>query len=188
MSKMEISVKDKTEFLVAIRNLKCGKKEKWADGTDLVASDFVADEKVLVRTIMPRNKSGFVGADDVKDMLKVMRRKDCERGIIVGKRFTESAAEEMRLSNIQQVSDDYMPPVASENIMLTINDCINSLCRTKCGAAPLKESDCKGNSRESLCRIRSISDDSLFHYERGWIDLLKNDLRQLLLMNRTAKA
>src|SRR3990170_5361053 len=122
MSKMEMNVRDRAEFLFAIQNLKIGKKEKWADGTDFIASDVIADEKVLVRMVEPRGKSGFVGADDVKGMLKIMRSRDCERGIIVGKRFTEAAAEEMRLSNIQQVSDEYMPPVASENIVLTIDD------------------------------------------------------------------
>src|SRR5512136_62500 len=116
MSKMEMTVKDRAELLFVIKNLKVGKKEKWADGTDFVASDALANDKVLVRMVEPRNKSRFVGADDVKSMLKVMRSKDCERGIIVGKRFTEAAVEEMNLCNIQQVSEEYMPPVASENV------------------------------------------------------------------------
>jgi len=184
MSKMEMTVKDRAELLFVIKNLKVGKKEKWADGTDFVASDALANDKVLVRMVEPRNKSRFVGADDVKSMLKVMRSKDCERGIIVGKRFTEAAVEEMNLCNIQQVSEEYMPPLASENVVLAINDNINSLCKTKCGMVPFNESRCKDRLKENPCRVKSISDDALFHYERGWIDLLKNDLRQLLLMNR----
>jgi len=188
MSNVEMTVKDKVEFLFAIRNLKIGRKEKWAEGTDFVASDVVADDKVLVRMVDPRSKSRYVGADIVKDMLKAMRRKNCERGFIVADRFTGAAVEEMRLCNIQQVSEDYMPPVASENIVLTINDCINNLCRAKCGSAPLQEADCRALLKDKPCRVRSISDDALFHYERGWTDLLKNDLRQLLAMNKTAKA
>jgi len=183
MSKKETNIEDKAEFLIAVKNLKCEKREKWSDGIDFMTSDVISDEKVFVRVIEPRSKSGFVGADDVKNMLKVMRRKDCDRGFIIGKRFTDAATQEMSLCNIQQVSDEYMPPVKSENIILTINDCVNSLCRTRCGAIPLKESDCKGRLKESICRVRSISDDALFHYERGWIDLMKNDLRQLLSMN-----
>ena len=184
MSKMEMTVKDRAELLFVIKNLKVGKKEKWAEGTDFVAADALANDKVLVRMVEPRNKSRFVGADDVKSMLKVMRSKDCERGIIVGKRFTEAAVEEMNLCNIQQVSEEYMPPLASENIVLAINDNINSLCETKCGMVPFNESSCKDRLEENPCRVKSISDDALFHYERGWSDLLKNDLRQLLLMNR----
>ncbi len=188
MSTVEMTVKDKIEFLFAVKNLKIGRKEKWAEGTDFVASDVIADDKVLVRTVDPRNKSGYVGADVVKDMLKTMRRKNCERGFIVADRFTGAAIDEMQLCNIQQFSDTYMPPVASENIVLTINDCISSLCRTKCGAAPLQENDCRAVSKDKQCRVKSISDDAMFHYERGWTDLLKNDLRQLLAMNKTPKA
>jgi hypothetical protein len=81
-----------------------------------------------------------------------------------------------------------MPPVKTENIVTTINDCVNTLCKTRCGAVPPKESDCKGRLKESLCRVKSISDDALFHFERGWTDLMKNDLRQLLLMNKNVEA
>lgn len=187
MSNVEMNIRDRAEFLLAIQNLKIGKAEKWAEGTDFVASDVVADDKVLVRMVESRDKSGFVRAEDVKRMVKVMRRKNCARGVIVGKRFTQAAVEEMRLCNIQQASDEYMPPVAPENLVLKINDCINCLCTTKCGAVPLQEDDCKGHVKGKPCRVRSISDDALFHYERGWIDLLKNDLRQLLSLDRTLK-
>ena len=188
MSNKEISIEDKAKFLIAVRNLKCEKREKWSDGIDFVASDVISDEKTFLRVIEPRSKSGFVGADDVTNMLKAMGRKNCDRGIIIGKRFTDAATHEMSLCNIQQVSDEYMPPVKSENILLTINNCINALCKTKCGAIPLKESDCKGHLKGGSCRVSSINDDALFHFERGWIDLLKNDLRQLLLMNKIVKA
>jgi hypothetical protein len=188
MSEKEMSAEDKAEFLIAVRNYKCEKREKWSGGIDFMASDVTSDEKVLLRSIEPQSKPGFVGVDDVKNMLKVMKRKDCDRGVLIGKRFTNAATQEMNVYNIQQVSDEYMPPIKSENIILTINDCINNLCRTRCGAIPLKESDCNGRVKESLCRVRSISDDALFHYERGWMSLMKNDLRQLLLMNKTVKA
>ena len=188
MREKEMSVEDKAEFLIAVRNYKFEKREKWSGGTDFMASDVTSEEKVLLRSIEPQTKLGFVGADDVKNMLKVMKRKDCDRGVLIGKRFTDAATQEMNVNNIQQVSDEYMPPVRSENIILTINDCINNLCRIRCGAIPRKESDCKSSLKESLCRVRSISDDALFHYERGWMSLMKNDLRQLLLMNKTVKA
>jgi hypothetical protein len=188
MSNIEMNVRDRAEFLLAMQNLKIGKEEKWTEGTDFVASDVVADDKVLVRLVEARGKSGFVGAEDVKRMVKVMRRKNCVRGIVVGKRFTQAAVAEMRSSNIQQASDEYMPPVPPENLVLKINDCINSLCITRCGVVPLQEDDCKGLLKGKPCRVRSISDDVLFHYERGWIDLLKNDLRQLLSLGQGSGA
>jgi len=179
-----MSIEDKAEFFMAVKNYKCENKEKWRDGTDFVTSDAVSDERVLLRLFVPQSRSGFVGTDDVKNMLKVMKRKDCDRGILIGKRFTDAATQEMNVYNIQQVSDEYMPPLKSESILLTINDAVDNLCRIKCGAVPLKESDCKKHLKESNCRIRSISDDALFHFEHGWINLLKNDLRQLLLLNK----
>ncbi|MCW4045183.1 MAG: hypothetical protein NWE94_06675 [Candidatus Bathyarchaeota archaeon] len=188
MSEKEMSVEDKAEFLMAVKNYKCEYREKWSGGTDLVATDAICDEKVLLRLISPQNRAGFVGADDVKSMRKAMKRKDCNSGVLIGKRFTDAATQEMVVCNIQQISDEYMPPIKSENILLAISDAVDNLCRTKCGATPLKETDCKARLKENLCRVRSISDDALFHFERGWINLLINDLRQLLLLNKAIKA
>jgi hypothetical protein len=188
MSEKEMSSVDKAEFLMAVRNYKCEKKEKWSGGIDFVASGVDSDEKVLLRSIVSQSRVGFVGADDVRVMLIAMKRKFCDRGVLISKRFTDAATQEMNVCNIERVSDEYMPPVRSENVLITINDSVNNLCRTTCGAIPLKESDCKGHLKESHCRVRSISDNALFHFERGWINLLKDDLRQLLLLNKTIGA
>jgi hypothetical protein len=185
MSKKEMSIEEKAEFLIAVRNYKHVKRKKWSDGVDFLASDLIADEKVLVRLLEPRNKIRYVGADDVTSMVRVMRREGCPKGLLVGKRFTSAATQEMEKCNIQQVSDEYMPPIKPENVSVKINDCINNLCKTRCGSVPLKMSDCKVPLKGELCRVKSISDDALFHRERGWTDLLKNDLRQLLLLNKT---
>ena len=184
MIKKEVSIEDKAEFLIAIRNYSCVKRKKWSDGVDFFASDVMADEKVLVRLLEPRNTPRFFGADDVKSMAKVMRREGCAKGLLVGKRFTAAAAQEMERFNIQQVSDEYMPPIKPENMSLKINDCINNLCKIRCGVVPLKMSDCKAYLTGEICRIKSISEDVVFHREHGWTDLLKNDLRQLLLLNK----
>lgn len=182
MNEKEMSIEEKAKFLITLRNYKCGKAEKWSDGIDFVSSDVISDEKVFVRIIEARNKAGFVGIDDVKSMLKVMRRKGCDKGVLIGKKFTVAASHEMSLCNIEQTSDDYMPPVKTEDVILAINDCVDNLCRNRCGAVPLNKSDCRVFVEEGLCRVKSISDDALFHFERGWMNLLKNDLRQLLLI------
>jgi hypothetical protein len=186
MVKKEISIEDRAEFLIAIRNYKCAKRKKWSDGVDFLASDIMADEKVLVRLLEPQNKSRFVSADDAKSMVKVMRREGCAKGLLVGKRFNAAAMQELERFNIQHLSDEYMPPIKPENISAKINDCINNLCKTRCGSVPLKTSDCEAHLKGEICRVRSINDDALFHRERGWTDLLKNDLRQLLLLNKTS--
>jgi hypothetical protein len=182
-----MSNEDKAEFLIAVRNYKFERKEKWSRGLDFKVSDEASGEKVLLRLVEMENKSGYVGADDVKTMVQVMKKKDCEMGILISRRFTEAASNEMTEGNIQRVSEDYMPPISSENMILTINDCINSLCTSKCGKIPALKSDCKGDLENNLCKVRTISDDVSFHSERGWMNLLKNDLRQLLVMNKVAK-
>jgi hypothetical protein len=187
MSIKEMSVEDKAEFLIAVRNYRCQKRKKWAEGMDYKASDKSSDGTILLRSIASQGKTGFVGINDVKNMLKVMKREDCASGVLIGRRFTDAATREMTQENIQKVSDEYMPPIEPNDIFLTINDCVNSLCRAKCGEIPRKEDDCKGRLKESYCNVRSISDNASFHFEHGWVSLMKNDLRQLLSLNKPEK-
>jgi len=44
--------------------------------------------------------------------------------------------------------------------------------------------DCRGRGLEASykCRVRLVSDNADFHFERGWGDLLQNDLKQLIRM------
>ena len=177
-------IEERAEFFMALGNYRCEKREKWSEGIDFVASNTVSDEKIFVRLIEPRGKSGFVGADDVKNMAEAMRHKGFDRGALVGKRFTETATREMDTLKIQKVSDDYMPPVESESLLLTINECTDNLCRIRCGSVPYRESDCRSRFKERSCRVRSINDDALFHFERGWMNLMKNDLKQLMLLGK----
>jgi hypothetical protein len=183
-----MSVEEKAELIIAIKNYKCEKRVKRVGGVDFKASDIASEEKILLRAIEPQGKTGFIGIDDVKKMLKVMKRGDYHSGVLIGKRFTDAAVQEMKQDNIQQVSDEYMPSFQPEKIYLTINDCVNNLCKAKCGIIPLKESDCKGHLKEEFCRVRSISDNAFFHFEHGWIDLMKDDLKQLLSLNKPKRA
>ncbi len=183
-----MSVEDKAELIIAIRNYKCEKRKKRANGIDFTASDATSDEKILLRSIEPQAKAGFVGVDDVKKMWKVMKSEDYDRGVLISKRFTVAAVEEMAQDNIQQVSDEYMPPFKPEKLYLTINNYVKNLCKAKCGDVPLKESDCKSYTDENACRIRAISRNASFHFEKGWMNLLKDDLKQLLTLNKLATA
>jgi len=179
-----MSVEDKTEFIMAIRNYKCTKTERYSDCTDVTASN-ASNEKILLRSIEPQGKAGFVGIDEVKNMIKVMRHENYNSGILISKRFTTAAVQEMRQENIQQVSDEYMPPFDTENLYLAIANCVNEQCKVKCGKIPLKKSDCNGHLKGSFCRVRALSDNSAFHFEHGWIILMKNDLKQLLSLSKS---
>jgi hypothetical protein len=184
-----MSVEDKAELIMAIKNYKCKKREKRTDGVDFKASDIASEEKILLRAIETQGKTGFIGIDDVKKMLKVMKHGNYNSGVLIGNRFTDAAVQEMKLSHIQQVSDEYMPSFQPEKIYLTINDCVNNLCKAKCGEIPQSELDCKSHHlKEESCRVRSISDNAFFHFEHGWCDLMKDDLKQLLSLNKPQKA
>jgi hypothetical protein len=182
-----MSIEDKAELFMAVRNYKCEERKKWNEGVDLTASDILSDEKILLRLIEPRAKTGFVGVDAVRKMSEVMKSEEYDKGFLVGKRFTEAAEQEMTEQNIQRISDDYMPPITQERLYVTINDYVNDLCKTKCGEAPQKESDCEGYSEGHSCMIRIISDNASFHFERGWMNLLKNDFKKLVSIQDTIK-
>ena len=179
-----MSVENKTEFIIAIRNYKHQKIKKFADFTDVTASS-PSNQKILLRSIEPQGKAGFVGVDEVKNMIKVMKHENYDSGILISKRFTTAAVQEMMQENIQQVSDEYMPPFDTEKLYLAITNCINDQCKANCGKIPLKESDCKGHLKGSFCKVRALSDNSSFHSEHGWIDLMKNDLKQLLSLSKS---
>jgi len=76
-----------------------------------------------------------------------------------------------------------MIKVFFERLYLRINQYVNDLCKVKCGKIPEKESDCKCD-----CRIRIISDNASFHFEQGWINLMKKDLKQLLSLQNSKKS
>lgn len=182
-----MSAEDKAGVIIALRNYKCERKKKRSDGVDFSVVDSASDEKILMRAMNPQTKAGFVSVDDVKRMLKDMKTQKCDRGVLISRRFTNAATEEMALGKIQQVSDEYMPPASLENIYGTLNDHVNSMCKAKCGAASEKKSDCQSLKDGSECRVRTISNNATFHFERGWTSLLNGDLRQLLSLPKNLK-
>jgi hypothetical protein len=184
---VRMSAEDKAGVIIALRNYKCERKKKRNDGVDFSVLDSASDEKILMRALNPQTKAGFVGVDDVKKMLKDMKTQKCDRGVLISRRFTVAASEEMALGKIQQVSDGYMPPASPQNIYLTLNDCVTTQCKAKCGTAPSRQSDCKSWENGNECRVRTISNNASFHFERGWASLLNEDLRQLLSLPKNLK-
>jgi len=184
---VKLSIEDKAELLMAVRNYKCEERKKWDDGIDFTALDSSSQERILLRLIEPGVKAGFVGIDAVKKMSEVMKRQDYDKGFLIGKRFTEAAEQEMTQQNIQRISEDYMPPVASDRLYLAINDHVCDLCKIRCGEVPKTETDCKAYSNIHSCAVRIISDNAAFHYERGWINLLEHDFKKITSIYETMK-
>jgi hypothetical protein len=179
---VKISIQDEAELFMAMRNYNCEEREKWDEGVDIIASDVASKEKILLRIVESKSKSGFVGIDAVRKMVEAMDREDYDKGFLFGKRFTDAAKQELMHNDIQRISEGYMPRFKPERLYLRINQYVNDLCKMKCGKIPEKESDCKGD-----CRIRVVSDNASFHFEQGWINLMKKDFKQLLSMNNSKK-
>jgi len=179
---INVSIKDEAELFMAMRNYSCEDREKCDEGIDITALDTASNEKVLLRIVESKSKSGFVGIDSVRKMLEAMEKEDYAKGVLFGKRFTDAAKQELTQNHIQRISEGYMPTFKPERLYLRINQYVNDLCKMKCGKIPEKETDCKGD-----CRIRVISDNASFHFEQGWINLMKKDLKQLLALNDSKK-
>ena len=167
---------------MAMRNYSCEEREKRDDGVDITALDTESNEKILLRIVETKSKSGFIGIDAVRKMREAMERDAYDKGFLFGKRFTAAAKQELMQNHIQRISEEYTPRFKPERLYLRINNYVNELCKTKCGKIPKKQSDCKGN-----CRVRVISDNASFHFEQGWMNLMKKDLKQLLSLKNFKK-
>ena len=189
---MSIELKDegligKAELVMAIREYDGVKRRRRKGGIDIIVSPVGSDDKVLMRVInKSRAKSGIVGLDAVREMSEFLERNDYEGGFLVGKRFTNAAMEEMIRVGIEGISEKLILPFKPPKLYFSINKIVEKLCKAKCGQVPEKESDCKGYSKGSYsCKIRLISDDASFHFERGWTNLLQNDLKRLLTVHNS---
>lgn len=172
----------KAELVMAVRDYRCEERESQDMGIDFTASDVNSDEKMLLRVITePHTKSGIVGVQSVREMAETMDKDKIDEGVAIGKRFSAAAKRVMREKGIQMVSDKFMPSFKPQKLYLKLQEHTDNLCKSKCGKIPKKESDCRGHSNGNYsCKIRLISDNASFHFERGWIDLLQKDFMQLL--------
>lgn len=176
----------KAELVMAVEDYECKRRRRLDEWIDLTASDTKSDDKILLR-VMNEPKSGVVGVDAVRKMADTMKRAHFDKGVLIGKRFSEAATEEMKRKNIRMVSERrFTPSFKPRRLYLRIQDYIDDLCKSTCGKVPESESDCKGYSDGGYsCRIRVISDNASFHYERGWTKLLQNDLMRLLTVHNS---
>ncbi len=181
----------KAELLMATKGYECEERRSWEEGIDFVASDTESDEKILLRVITEtKSNSEVLGVDVVRQMAEILERNNYDRGVLFGEKFSEAAHSETDRKGILIVSKNFMPPIGYQELYPAIDNCIDDLCRAKCGQAPEKKTDCKGEDSEGsfFCKIRLISDNATFHFERRWTDLLKQDLMKLLRMRKSSSS
>ena len=119
-------------------------------------------------------------------MSDILKKRDYDKGILIGKRFTEAARREMKSENIETVSEKIKPYFKLERLYSKINSYTMKLCKAKCGHVPTKESDCKGYiDNHYTCDVRLTSDNANLHLKHNWIRFLERDLAKLLAIEKT---
>ncbi|MDH5634205.1 MAG: restriction endonuclease [Candidatus Bathyarchaeota archaeon] len=178
---MDGLLESKAEMIMATRGYENEGRQTWGKGVDFTATEPNSKRKILLRVITDtKSRSGVVGVNGVTEMIDAMKRRDCDRGIFISRRFSQAAKKEMRQQGIQIVSETFEPRFEPIRLYSAIVDYTNDLCKAKCGRVPKKAFDCEGFSKgHYTCRIRLISDNASFHFQRGWTNLLTGDFRHL---------
>lgn len=180
----------KANLISAMRDYKKKRTRSKDKRVDFTVSPSEEEEKILIRAITePKSKSGYIGVDTVKEMIGFLENNDYDKGILIGKRFTNAARREMKNADIEVVSEAISPNFKVKQLYSTIGDYVEKLCKAKCGKLPVKESDCKGITEGNYsCEVRLISDNADFHYEKSWMHFLERDLVKLLAIEKELKA
>jgi len=175
------SLVERAKFVFAVREYQIKRTAKKENIVDFSVSPAESDDRIFVRVITePRTSSGYVMADTVLKISQILRKKHYDKGILIGKRFTEAAIKEIKKKDVEIVTEE-IPNFKPERLYSAIQDHVNKLCKVKCGRIPRKESECKGYSDGHYsCNVRLISDDAYFHFKHGWTSLLERDLTKLL--------
>ena len=177
-----MGMENKISFIVAVNGYKIVKKETNANFTDVTALDSL-NKKVLLRLIEPLSNECVV-SNDVKNMAELIKRDNYDSAILISKKFTNNAVDEMTKQKIEHVSDDYLPPFDIEKLYLAIVDFANSQCQKKCGKVPVVKSDCAEKKVFDQCRTKALVDSAKYHFEQGSSGLLKNDLKIALALTK----
>lgn len=178
----------KTTLFIAMEDYESTDKETRDNGLDITALDNESEDKVLVRVITkPKSKSGHVGADTVDKMKAAIENNNYDKGILISEKFTKAAEKKLaEEEDIQRISGDLILNFPVDRLYFAAGNLVDSLCKAKCGRVPRKESDCRGHLNDNYsCDVRLISDNISFHFERGWTNLLQNDILILLSMNHS---
>ncbi len=176
----------KAEVISAVRDYEGKRIRRKEKRVDFMVSPSGSDDKILIRVIKEtESRSGYVGVDVVRELSEILEKRNFDKGILIGRRFTEAAKREMRREGIEAISERITPHFKLERLYFVINGCIENLCRAKCGLVPVKEADCKGYvDGRYVCDVRLVSDNASFHFERGWVDFLERDLARLLAIEK----
>lgn len=180
---------EKAELISAIRDYETVRTRRKEQMVDFTVSPSESDDKILMRVITDgASRAGCITVDNVKEMSEVLKRRNYDEGILIGKRFTKAAKREITREDIELVSEEIKPHFKLNRLYSVIDNHVHNLCRAKCSHVPMKESDCKGFvDGHYSCDVRLVSDNASFHFERGWEGFLERDLARLLAIEKSLK-
>lgn len=148
--------------------------------------DYVAGEgegEKLLRVILNKKPRGSkASTKTIEDTIGSMKEGGYEEAVIIAEDFTYGAKKLIRETEyLDYISRDQESPHPFTDILYAIQRKTIELCESRCGRAPTTEDECKGHRHGKYsCVVRSISDDSDFHAERGWMSLLYSDFSKLV--------
>jgi hypothetical protein len=141
MSKLIEEPVDKVKLISVMRNYDQKRARIKERSVDFTVSPSENDKKILIRAITePKSKSGYIGVDTVREMIDFLETKEYDKGILVGKKFTDGAEKEMKQANIELFSENYSSNFKLERVYSTICSYVEKLCKAKCGKIPIKDS------------------------------------------------
>jgi hypothetical protein len=175
-----VSVENKTNLLIAVRGYKSVKKQKTDNQTDITVTDNL-NKKILLRIIEAKGEQ-YVDFNDVKNVTESIKNGNYDYAVLLSKKFTDNAVNEMNKHKIQYVSDDYMPPFNIEELYSAIVDCVSNQCEKQCGKEVKEKTECINTS--DLCRNRALAGNAKSHFDQGLVGMLKNDLKVALALNK----
>jgi hypothetical protein len=179
------------ELLLKYRGYDATSTDKREEMVDIVASESESDAGVLVRVVTgAESGTSVVGVAKARKMRDALQAEEVETGIIVSDRFTAAAKRVLNEHAIEffTTQQPVITAIDADGLYVKINAVVKELCEATCGKYPTLAAECQGTSKgpnaflKYSCRIRQLSDNADVHYEHRWFQMLRNDLRELLLM------
>jgi hypothetical protein len=118
---------------------------------DIIATPPESEESILLRLLTPpKSGSSKIGVTQVKKTEEALEREEIDRVILFGNGFTRSAREELFEEGIEFFSEgkEIFSGINPKDMYFEIINCVDELCRIKCGHPPKSEADCMGYSKE----------------------------------------
>ncbi len=146
-----MSLIQNAQLLMLLRNYDQEEMSKEENRIDIIASPPDSEESILLRVLTPpKSGSNKVGVTQVKKTEEALEREEIDRVILFSNGFTQSAKKELFEEGIEFYSEDkeILSDIHPKDMYLKIINCVDELCRIKCGHPPESESDCMGYSKE----------------------------------------